>query len=218
MITLSPKELAMCHEFSFECAKNQQPIEFGQSDTTARGVIEIGRDNYIGKIAEVAFSKMMKESFNIDIPLDFNYYPRREWDNQDAEINGWLIDIKGTRQGGKWMLVEWSKLDFRQREKKLSHLYVMASVNWNRKTDTPTGEVDLVGCATIRKLIRDTPKTKVLLKGEYIPGTKTPLQADNYAIAFNDLENDWNMVIKYICNHSPPSTATYPNPYTGQPL
>ena len=65
---------------------------------------------------------MMKENYGIDVPLDFNYYPRGQWDDQDAEINGWRIDVKGTRKGGRWMLIEWNKLNFRQRDNNLSPL------------------------------------------------------------------------------------------------
>ena len=49
------------------------------------------------------------------------------------------------QDGGQWLLVEWSKLRFRQKEGKLSHLYVMALVDWESKRDRPTGSVDLVG-------------------------------------------------------------------------
>lgn len=96
-IILTQQELMRCVEFSKRSAPNQQAIEFGQHTTKARSENEIARDNLIGKIAEVAFSKMMKENYGIDVPLDFNYYPRGQWDNQDAEINGWRIDVKGTR-------------------------------------------------------------------------------------------------------------------------
>ena len=107
-IRLSQAELVRCIEFSRKSAPNQQAIEFGQRTTKARGTREIARDNLIGKIAEVAFSKMMKENYGIDVPLDFNYYPRGQWDSQDAVINRWRIDVKGTRQGGHWMLIELS--------------------------------------------------------------------------------------------------------------
>ena len=100
-IRLTDDELKKCIEFSRTSAPNQQAIEFGQRTTQARGTGEIARDNLIGKIAEVAFSKMMKENYGIDVPLDFNYYPRGQWDNQDAVINGWRIDVKGTRRGGQ---------------------------------------------------------------------------------------------------------------------
>ena len=122
VIWLTEEELGRCREFSLRCAEQQQQIEFGQSDTAPRGVAEIGRDNLIGKIAEVAFAKMLRERYGLAVELDFNYYPRGVWDDQDTVINGWQIDVKGTRQGGRWMLIEWSKLRFRQKEGKLSHL------------------------------------------------------------------------------------------------
>jgi len=214
LITLSSEELEKCREFSYECAKNQQQIEFGQSDTAARGVTEIGRDNLIGKVAEVAFSKMMMEKYDIPVHLDFSYYPRGLWDAQDATINGWRIDVKGTRKGGKWLLVEWSKLNFRKKEGKLSHLYVMASVMWNRTDETPARQVDIVGCASLRKLLPNVPTTKVLRKGDFIPNTKTRLQADNYAIHFSDLFKDWNAVVGEITSNKPFAASDYPNPYS----
>lgn len=75
-IYLTESELEKCREFSRISARSQQAIEFGQRSTKARPVNEIARDNLIGKIAEVAFSKMMKENYRIEVPLDFNYYPR----------------------------------------------------------------------------------------------------------------------------------------------
>lgn len=212
-IELTPAELQKCIDFSYKCAENQQQIEFGQSDTTPRSTKEIGRDNLIGKIAEVAFAKMMNEEFGIPIELDFEYYPRGVWDKQDAEINGWRVDVKGTRQGGRWMLIEWSKLEFRQKEGVLSHLYIMASVHWDRETDSPTGIVNLIGCAPLTKLRHNVENTLVLRKGEFIPNTSAKLQADNYAIRFDNLAQDWKRVIKWITENSPPDTKDYPNPY-----
>ena len=218
IIRLNDQEYEHCLCFAQTCALNHQRIEFGQSDTKPRRTSEISRDNMIGKMAEVAFSKMLHDRYGLDIALDFNYYPRGKWDDQDAVINGWLIDVKATRKGGRWMLIEWSKLNFRQRQNMLSHLYVMASVDWDRENDLPHREVDLVGCASIQKLVPGVPTTVILRKGECIPNTHTHLQADNYGIRFSDLETDWDMVIKYILGNPPPDLTEYPNPYTGRPL
>ena len=179
---------------------------------------EIARDNLIGKIAEVAFSKMMKENYRIDVPLDFNYYPRGQWDNQDAVINGWRIDIKGTRKGGRWMLIEWNKLVFRQRDNNLSHVYLMFSVDWNRQTDQPTGRVSYKGAVSLNKLNENTPTTFVLRKGTNLPGTKAFLQADNYGIKFKDLYKHLNHFVEYLTQSPPPSSLTdnFRNPYTGE--
>lgn len=217
-IRLTPNELAECIEFSQTSAPNQQAIEFGQQSTKARSIHEIARDNLIGKIAEVAFSKMMKENYGIAVPLDFNYYPRGQWDSQDAVINGWRSDVKGTRKGGHWMLIEWNKLNFRQRDNNLSHLYVMFSVDWDRTSDRPTGTVSYEGAVSLKKLCMDCQTTKTLRKGDTIPRTHTILQADNYGIQFRDLYKHLNHLVKHLTEHKPPETLTknFQNPYTGQ--
>lgn len=217
-ILLSAEELEKCATFSKKCALSQQAIEFGQKTTKARQTGEIARDNLIGKIAEVAFSKKLRENYGLEVPLDFNYYPRGQWDNQDAVINGWRIDVKGTRRGGQWMLIEWSKLNFRQRDNNLSHVYVMFSVDWDRSTDQPTGRVSYEGAASLSKLCADCATTHVLRKGDYIPGTKTLLQADNYGIRFQDLYKHLNHFIAYLQEQKPSLalTESYRNPYTGQ--
>lgn len=94
IVELTREELQKCNEFAYKCAQNKQSIEFGQSDTIPRSANEIGRDNLIGKIAEVAFAKMMLQDFNIKIELDFEYYPRGEWDDQDTIINDWNLFLK----------------------------------------------------------------------------------------------------------------------------
>ena len=207
-----------CREFSRISAASQQAIEFGQHTTKARSEREIARDNLIGKIAEVAFSKMMMENYGINLPLDFNYYPRGQWDNQDAEINGWRIDIKGTRSGGKWMLIEWNKLNFRQRDNNLSHLFVMFTVDWNRDTDQPTGKVSYCGAVSLAKLKAGVPTTAILRKGSILPGTKTHLQADNYGIRFKDLYKCLDDIVKCLLAGPPVQSLTdrYRNPYTGE--
>lgn len=204
-IVLEDYELRQCREFSERCSYNQQQVEFGQHDTIPREKNEISRDNYIGKIAEKAFQKMLIENYKIDIELDFNYYPRGKWDNQDALINDWRIDVKATRQGGKWLLVEWNKIDFRKKQNLVSDIYLMCIVDWDRNIDAPTGGVDIVGVISNEKLTthKDQKKIKVLRKGEYIPGTKTRLQADNYGIHKDDLFNNWDEFIDHITTHKP---------------
>lgn len=217
-IVLTDAEMDKCREFSRISAASQQAIEFGQHTTKARPEKEIARDNLIGKMAEVAFSKMMKENYGIDVPLDFNYYPRGQWDGQDAEINGWRIDVKGTRSGGRWMLIEWNKLDFRQRDNNLSHLFIMFTVDWDRSADQPTGEVSYQGAASLAKLKESVPTTVVLRKGAVIPGTQTHLQADNYGIRFGDLYKHLNHLVKFLLKAPTEQSLTdnYKNPYTGE--
>lgn len=215
-IRLTEEELAKCIEFSSTSAPNQQAIEFGQHTTKARSSQEIARDNLIGKIAEIAFSKMMKENYGIDVALDFNYYPRGKWDDQDAVINGWRIDIKGTRKGGHWMLIEWNKLNFRQRHNNLSHVYLMFTVDWDRNKDLPTGKVSYEGAVSLEKLRHGYSTTRILRKGDLIPGTNTRLQADNYGIHYKDLYKHLNHLVVYLLENEPPLslTADFLNPYS----
>ena len=217
-IFLSDEEMQKCRQFSTISASSQQAIEFGQHTTKARSEREIARDNLIGKIAEVAFSKMMKENYGIDVPLDFNYYPRGQWDSQDAVINGWRIDIKATREGGRWMLIEWNKLDFRQHDNNLSHVYMMFTVGWDRQLDQPTGKASYKGAVSLEKLKSSCPTTVVLHKGDALPGTSTILQADNFGIRFDDLYKHLNHLVGYFEKSPPPASLTdnYRNPYTGE--
>ena len=60
--TLSQEDLNLCIEFSEQSALTQQDIEFGQNDIKARDVKEIARDNLIGKIAEVAFKRIIEKT------------------------------------------------------------------------------------------------------------------------------------------------------------
>ena len=99
MVNLTSDEMEKCISFSKKSAESQQPIEFGQHDTLPRDTAEIARDNLIGKMAELAVSRKLRELFGLHIPIDYEIYPRGEWDDCDISINGWNIDIKSTRIG-----------------------------------------------------------------------------------------------------------------------
>ena len=219
-IVLTKDELELCIEFSRRSAPTQQDIEFGQHDTQARTVGEVGRDTLIGKIAEVAFAKILKENYSVHIDLDFEIYERTKYDEQDAFINDWRIDVKGTRQGGHYLLVEWNKLNFRQVENRLSHVYTMFSVGWDRGKDAPNGIVKYAGAATLRAMSSDAnwSNTLVLHKGDCIPGTKMRLQADNYGIEFSDLNKNLDGLIRVMKSRKPDKIVeeNFKNPYTGE--
>ena len=95
-IRITEQELEQCIDFARRSAPIEQDIEFGQHDVVPRSVDEVSRDTIIGKIAEVAFAKIMHENYGIDIELDFEVYPRGQYDAQDAVVNDWRIDVKGT--------------------------------------------------------------------------------------------------------------------------
>lgn len=204
VITLTPDEMQKCIEFSKKSAETQQDIEFGQKDTKPRPTEEIARDNLIGKMAEVAVLRMLREKYGIHYPVNYEIYPRGEWDDCDVKIGGWSIDIKSTRSG-KWLLFETSKLKMRQNQK-INNLdaLIMCRTPWDRDKDAPKGSVELIGLISMKKLLSTDPIVKHLKKGDFIPNTKSKLQAENLAVAFDDLEHNWDMMIDYMTKNPPP--------------
>lgn len=187
-ITLCDNDMKSCLEFAKKSAPTQQAIEYGQHTTAPRDVTEIERDNQIGKIAEVAFKRIIEKEYpkTGKIALDFDIYKRGEYDDHDAVIHGHTIDIKATREGGEWFLIEWNKLRFRAKEGKLPHYFTFFTVGWNRKTDKPTGTACLEGFIPTEWLNREhaakDDRILILHQGDKIPGKGSILQADNYAI------------------------------------
>lgn len=224
-IQLNSEDIDRCKKFADSSAPTQQAIEYGQNSTKERPIEEISRDTLIGKLGEVAFQKILKENYNIDIDIDFNTYPKGKYDKQDATINGWRIDVKSTKAGSRWMLIEWNKLDFRQKENCLSHLYTMFTVEWDKNNNEPTGKVRYEGTIFINKLKVECKgtKVKVLKKGTILPGTEKtkpiPLQADNFGIRLDELNSDLDRLLTEYVLKSPPSkqlTDNFINPYTGK--
>lgn len=132
-------------------------------------------------------------------------------------FGSFLLMMFYTMVGG-WMLIEWNKLNFRQRDNNLSHLYAMFSVDWDRATDRPTGRVSYEGAVSLKKLRAGCQTTHVLRKGDILPGTHAVLQADNYGIQFRDLYKHLNHLVAYLTEQEPPKSITdnFQNPYTGQ--
>ncbi len=217
-IYLTKEELQKCKDFSIESAKTQQAIEFGQSDTAARSVREIARDNLIGKMAEVAFKKFLLTNYGITSEIDFNIYERGIWDDNDMTINGWNIDIKSTRSG-HWFLIEWSKLAFRMHQNKLPDCFVICRTPWNYASDTPKDCVELCGAVSLQALCQKDARIHILRKGRLLPGTKKPtyLQADNYGIEFSHLSHHWDDIIHHMQNTPPPDQKQFVNfPFASQ--
>lgn len=158
-IVLSQYDMQRCVDFSKESAKSQQAIEFGQSDTVPRRIAEIARDNLIGKMAEVATTHMLREDFGLHFTVNFDIYPRGEWDDFDVQINGWNVDIKSTRTG-QWLLFEVDKLRMRQNQKynNLPDAIFMCRTPWNRELDEPKGAVKLIGAVSLKIFCQTIPR------------------------------------------------------------
>ena len=207
-LTLTEEEMQKCIDFSKRSAESQQPIEFGQKDTKARPVDEIARDNLIGKMAEAAVARMLREEYKIHVPVNFEIYPRGEWDDCDIQIKAWTIDIKSTRIG-QWLLFETNKLNMRvnQEINNLPDAVIMCRTPWDKESDTPIGSVELVGAISTKTLLTNKKIVHRLKKGDYIPNTKAKLQADNLAVKFDDLNHDWDEIIKYMVSNKPPDLS-----------
>lgn len=205
LIKLTQDEIDMCEEFSRKSAIDQQAIEFGQKDTQPRSEDKIIRDTMIGKMAEVAFSKLIYDMYKIEVSPDFNCYGKNKWDTADIILNDWRIDVKSSKPGAKWALIEFNKLNFRKLEDKISHAFVYAITNWDRKTNTTNGEVELIGFVSIRRLIKKERGVVILKKGNPLPDTKSDikLKADNYGIKLKDLDTDWKMMFDYFLSVKP---------------
>ena len=210
VITLTSDEMQKCIDFSNKSAETQQDIEFGQKDTQPRPMQEIARDNLIGKMAEVAVARMLREEFGIHYSVNFEIYPRGEWDDCDVQVKSWSVDIKSTRSG-HWLLFEKSKLKMRQNQKinNLPDAVFMCSTPWGRDNDVPIGNVELIGAISLKTLLSNNEKVKHLKKGEFIPNTKAKLQADNLAVNFNDLNHDWKQIIAYMVNNPPSDSSAF---------
>ena len=199
-----------CIDFSIKSAKSQQAIEFGQYDTIPRRTAEIARDNLIGKMAEAAVSQMLREDFGVHYAVNYEIYPKGEWDDFDMQINGWNVDIKSTRSG-QWLLFDVDKLRMRQNQKynNLPDMIFMCRTPWDRIADKPVGTVDLIGAVSLGFLLSDSPDVKRLKKGDYIPNTNTKLQAENYGVHFSNINSNWTAIITFMLKTFPPKNFGY---------
>ena len=217
VIQLTPDELQHCITFSHDVAETEQPIEYGQTDTGERPVEEVEHDTLEGKVAEVAFQKLMLEHCGRTRDLDWRVYNEENenenghirHDNQDALINGWRIDVKATQSYSSYLLIELNKLNFRYQEHMLPHIFTMFTVDYNPETGLPTGRATYKGSATL-KWMRDGegldfPPTIYVPKHDFIPGTNKQIQADNFAIHHNNLNKNLDG-LNQLLNQSPDNT------------
>lgn len=178
---LSDYEYIMCVLFSEKSARSQQQIEFGNKSTSKRSIREIREDTLCGKMGEVAVVKLLREEYDIHIPVNYEVYPCGDWDDEDIFIRGLSIDVKAT-QKGRYLLLERTKVEFRKRQGKLPDIIIMC------RADIEKMQAEIIGCISMSKLTDPgNPKVKKLLAGECIPGTQVRLQADNYCVEFEDL-------------------------------
>lgn len=182
-IQLTDYEYTLCVLFSEESARSQQKIVFGNHKTNERSNRRVREDTLCGKLAEVAIAKWLRENYKLHLPVNYEVYPRGEWDDEDIIVNGKTIDIKAT-QNGRFLLLEENKVNFRQKQGKLPDMFIMCRTEIEKRT------VDIVGCISSKRLVSpENDKVKRLREGDLIPGTQVKIQTNNYCVAFSDLSS-----------------------------
>lgn len=201
-VFISTVEIERCQKFAEAVADGQIAIEFNERHTLTRGRAEVIRDAMIGRLGELAVAKMLRYRFKIEAEPDWTITDRGIGDDGDLLVMGRRVDVKATRAGGRWLLVERTRFEIGKRLGKLSDFYVLASTGWNRQTDKPTGVVNLVGYAKLTDLCQPSligergPRIAGLAarwigRGDFLPDTQVKLQTDNLAIPHNLLRKDW---------------------------
>jgi len=195
-IWLTDEQAKQCADFAEGSAGSQRRSMFGQNYTAVRTLERVKKNTYMGKLAEVAFSTMMKQKYDIDIPLDFEIYPRGKFDKADAIVNNWRIDVKSSHIGSRWLLIDWNHLAARAKENLLPHFYVMALTYSSREHYSKFSHnnvfVDLVGHLHHSQIKTGAPGVATLRRGSKIPGTRTALVTDNYGVAISSFKEDWD--------------------------
>lgn len=187
-IALTPEEKAQCRQFAQDSAPTQR--EWRSGGELQRSISQINEDTFRGKVAEVVAKKFFEQNpLNVQgVLLDFNVYPRGEWDETDLVINKKKISIKSAKWFSNWLLLETKDID----RGATYDYYVFITV------DKDFGAGTVKGFATKQEIVEDD-KTLKLRKGDPIPGTKTLLDANNHARHAENLHNsekDWLMMIK----------------------
>lgn len=97
-------ELLKCYFFSKKMIGNHNPDMIMQ-----RRDWEIFRDDFRGKLGEVAVRKTILQefpNFRITSDIDYSVTPRGQWDITDLNIGGSYISIKSVKGRSRFLLIE----------------------------------------------------------------------------------------------------------------
>ena len=188
--SVDEEEFGKCKKFAESSSPTQR--EYRSGGTEFRSVSKIAGDTMRGKVGEIIAKKFLEqEPLAIgDISLDFEVYPRGKWDETDIEVGGKKVSIKSSKHFSRFLLLETKDLDRDE-----SDFYVLVLVDSDAKSGCVKGfisrdEIMKVGDGTLD-----------LKKGQNIPGTSTPLDADNRARRLEHLHNseqEWIEMVKKI--------------------
>lgn len=181
-IYINKFEYDSCVNFAKNSIGNQREISFGQKGEV-RSETEMYNNTLQGKLGEIAFKKFIDLSEFNSVDLDFQIYPRGQWDDGvDLYINKLSVDIKSVKSISKWFLLEVNKISSIN-----SDVFVITSVD--SKKDNCT-YVNIKGFCSVKKII----SKPILKRGDCIPNTKCKLKTDNYSMLIKDLCTDWSLL------------------------
>lgn len=182
-IYINKFEYDACVNYSKNSIGNQRDLSFGEKGEN-RSNKEMYDNTLQGKLGEVAFKKYIDITEFTGGELDFEVYPRGQWDDGvDMRINDLTIDIKSVKHISKWFLLEVNKVSSVN-----SQVFVITSV---RDCDGCGVYVDLKGFCSKNKMLNKP----ILNKGECIPNTNCKLKTDNYSMLIQDLCRDWDLLL-----------------------
>ena len=188
-IKITDEEFKECSKFADESSKTQR--EYRSGGTNFRSLSQIRSDTLRGKIAEVAVKKFLKQApLSVkEVDLDFDIYPRGTWDRCDFNLNGKKVSVKSSKHFARYMLLETK--DILRGE--IFDCYILVLV------DEKSRVAKIAGYALQDEIKTISEKTLDLKKGENIPETSVPLDADNRARKKDHLHNseiEWVNFVK----------------------
>lgn len=201
IVDIDKAHILQLEEFSLATANKMQAVEFGNKKTKKRPAKEIARDIMIGKVAELAVAMHLQNITGIRTALDLNIYPRGIGDTADFLFGTHRIDIKATRQTGRYLLISEHNLITRKEQGTLPHSFILVIVGW--ENDKFSGKTFIGGYTFIEDICDvnkiGTPDIALgqafyVAAGKKLGGTEMKMQANNLAIHYLRLSNDW---IKY---------------------
>jgi len=187
-IRLTDDEVKQCKEFANNSSRSQREYRSGGNQFRNGG--QIFFDTFRGKVGELAVTKFLsQEPFLLkNLQLDFDVYPRGEWDSSDIEIGNKRLSVKSSKHFARWLLLESKDIQ----RGNIFDYYILVLVDEDFKSAT------IKGYATKDEIILPNVKTLRLRQGEPIPGTRTALDANNHGRRAEDLHNtlpEWEDLI-----------------------
>lgn len=207
-VTLRQSDIDKCYTFCTEFMGKAKRYEFGNPNSAHRGYAETLRDAMIGKLGEVGVARFFSMGLGMPIlnQLDWNVYKQGQEDDADLVLAGMKFEIKTSRSGSRFILYELGKLNARR--DRLPDWLIFAIAGWDRKSDVPTGKIDIVGHLPAYKLFTledngwvdctDDGWTFKIHGGEVLPDTNSIMITTNCGRHKDLLDSDFTSLFRRI--------------------